>query len=261
MMLCTHKNRGFTLIELIAVMVILGIIASFSASFVVDITRSFLSVSRKNDLLSESRLATEYMMRRLRNALPYSVRMTNSGQCLEFMSIVSSGLYRDIVPSVVNGAFANGNTTPIVTAPFIINNGSPAYMVIGANAATELYGVTPGSLAEIDSINATSVTLTANKQWLRNSINQRFYIVDTPNAFCLLNNELRLYRHLSMVDDDINTSSSYDLLAQSVSELAPLFSISSAVEDRNIRITLSLLFTQSDNRLEVIKQVVVRNVP
>lgn len=260
----TYKQStqtGFTLIEVIVVMVILAVIASFSTSFIVGATKSFVSVSQKNDLLSETRLATEYMTRRLRNALPYSVRLTNNNNCLQFMPIVSSGLYREIVPSVVNGAFANGNTVPIITAPFIVSGGTANYIAIGASASSELYGVLPGSLAEIDSTTATSVTLTANKQWLRNSINQRFYIVETPSAFCLISSELRLYRNVSILDAAINTNTDYDLLAQSVSPLGDPFSLSAAIEDRNIRVTSSLIFTRGDNKLEAVKQTVIRNVP
>ena len=255
------KLQGFTLIEIIVVIMIVAIIASFSTSFIVSATKSFVSVSQKNDLLSESRLATEYMTRRLQNALPYSVRITNSETCLEFMPIVSSGLYREIVPSVVNGAFANGNTASIITAPFIISGGTADYISIGASASSELYGVLPGSLAEIESVLATSVTLTVNKQWLRNSINQRFYIVENPSAFCLINNQIRLYRNLSIIDDNVNINADYDLLAQSVSPFGTPFAISSAIEDRNIRVTASLVFTRGDNRFESIKQMVIRNVP
>lgn len=252
---------GFTLIELMAVMVILGLVAAFSTEFIVSTTKSFVSVSQKNDLLSESRLAIDYVNKRIRNSLPYSVRTINSGQCLEFMPLVSSGLYLEPVPTVINGAFANGNTVPITVSPFVINDGDAENIIIAASSTDELYGFSPGSLAEIQSTSATSVTLTSNKQWLRNSVSQRFYMTDKPEAFCVINGELRLYRNLDVSDVAVNTGSSYDLLSQSVSALGNAFSISSAVEDRNIRLTLSLLFTKADNRLEMIKQVVIRNVP
>ncbi len=255
------NNQGFTLIELITVIVILGVISSFSTSFVVTTMKSFASVSSKNSLLSESRLATDYMTRRLRNALPYSIRITNDDRCLEFMPIVASGLYMNILPSTINGAFAIGSLTPIDVSPFVINGGNSDHLVVAANSSAELYGLLPGSLAPIASMTTTSITLVSDKQWLRNSINQRFYIVENPSAFCLINEELRLYRDLSIEDSIIDTSADYDLLSDSATPVSQAFEVSSAVEDRNIRITLSLLFTDSDNRLESIKQVVVRNVP
>lgn len=265
-MLITHpstlsSSKGFTLIELVMVMVILGVIASFSTGFIVNTMRNFASVSHKSQLLSESRLASNYLEHRLRNALPYSVRVLNDGACLEFMPIVSSGLYMDELPSVANGAIAIGSITPIVVSPFVVSGGSGDYLAIAANNSDELYGLFPDSLAAIHSVTNTSITLVDDKQWLRNSINQRFYVVESPSAFCLVSDELRLYRNLSINDNVINTVGSYDLLSRSVSAFTEAFTISSAIEDRNIRITISLLFSNEDNRLESIKQVVVRNVP
>ena len=102
---------------------------------------------------------------------------------------------------------------------------------------------------------------TQDKQWLRNAITQRFYIVSNPVAICIVNDELRLYSNLSITDSLVLLSGSYDLLSDSVSALGTAFSISAAIEDRNIRIGLSLLFSDGENRLEAIKNVVVRNVP
>lgn len=255
------KAKGFTLVELVIVIVILGVIASFGTGFVIKTMRSFTSVSSKNALLSESRLSSEYMVRRLRSALPYSVRILNDGACLEFMPIVSSGLYLNTLPSAVNGAIAIGSITPIAVSPFTVSGGESDYLAIAANSDEELYGLFPTSLAAIQSLSSTSITLVDDKQWLRNSINQRFYVVESPSAFCLVGNELRLYRQVSIADSVINTSGEYDVLSHSVSAFSQAFSISSAIEDRNIRITISLLFARDNNRLETVKQVVVRNVP
>jgi MSHA biogenesis protein MshO len=254
-------SAGFTLIEIISVMVVLSVIASFSTSFIISTMRIFVSVNSKNSLLAESILATEYMVQRLRNALPYSTRLSNDGSCLQFMPIVSSGLYVDILPSVINGDFPFGSIIPIQASAFIVSGGDSDYLAIAANSTDELFGFFPGSIAAISSITTNSITLVSDKQWLRNSITQRFYIVEAPSAFCLVDNELRLYRKLSIEDDMVNVTDTYDLLSTSASALGQAFSISSAVGDRNTRVTLSLLFSRDDNRLEYSKQVVVPNVP
>jgi MSHA biogenesis protein MshO len=255
------SKQGFTLIELITVMVILSVLASFSATFVVSVMRSAADVSKKNRLLSNSQLATEYMIRRLRNALPFSLRIVNDGACVQFMPIVASGLYMDILPSEANGAFASGSFTPITVSPFSVTGGSADYLAIAASNSDEVYGATTGSLALIDTMTSNAILLDEDKRWLRNSINQRFYIVESPSAFCVFNEELRLYRNISVSNILVDPSSDYDLLSLSVKPLSDAFTISSAVEDRNIRMTASLVFFQGSHHMESIKQVVVRNVP
>jgi MSHA biogenesis protein MshO len=260
-MLMQKSKQGFTLVELITVMVILGVLASFSATFVVSVMRSAADVSQKNRLLSNSQLATEYMIRRLRNALPFSLRVLNEGACVQFMPIVASGLYMDVLPSDANGAFATGSFTPITVSPFLVAGGSADYLAIAANNSDELYGAITESLASIDTVTTNTITLDDDKRWLRNSINQRFYIVETPSAFCVFNEELRLYRNVSVSNILVDPNSDYDLLSLSVNPLNDPFTISSAVEDRNIRMTASLVFFEGSHRMESIKQVVVRNVP
>lgn len=255
------KASGFTLIELIAVMVVLGIIAALSTAFVVNVMRSASAINEHNRLLTNSQLANEYMIRRLRNALPYSLRVINEGACLQFMPIVASGLYLDPLPSEVNGAFPTGNFTPISVSPFIVYEGSPEYLTIAVNNSEEIYGATQGSIAEIASVTANTITLAEDKRWLRNSINQRFFMTTSPSAFCVIDNELRLYRQLSISSVLIDTSGDYDLLSQHVEPLGDAFTLSSAVEDRNIRATLALRFYQGEYRIDTTKQVVVRNVP
>lgn len=256
-----RDSKGFTLIELITVMVILGVVAAFSTTFVVSVMRSTVMVNEQNRVLSNSQLANEYMVRRLRNALPYSLRVINDGACLQFMPIISSGLYLNTLPSEANGAFPLGSFTPISVSPFIIYEGSPEFLTIAASSAEEIYGVAQSSIAEIESVTTNTITLTENKRWLRNSLNRRFYITASPSAFCVFDSELRLYRSVTISHSFINPSSDYDLLSQNVEALGDAFSISSAVEDRNIRTTLSLRFFDGQHRMDTIKQVVVRNVP
>ena len=140
-------------------------------------------------------------------------------------------------------------------------SGSADYLAIAASNSDELYGTATGSLASIDTVTATTITLDNDKRWLRNSINQRFYIVESPSAFCLFNQELRLYRDISLSNVLVDPGSDYDLLSMSVNALDDPFTISSAVEDRNIRMTASLVFSVGSHRINSVKQAVVRNVP
>ncbi len=95
---------GFTLVELIAVIVILSILASMGASFVVNIMDSYQATQRRALLLNKARPALERITRQLRGALPYSARLAAGGRCIEFVPIAAGGSYLDAVPDLANGA-------------------------------------------------------------------------------------------------------------------------------------------------------------
>ena len=62
------KNKGFTLIELIISIVILGIIGAFTFQFIADSLESYIAVSDGEDVARETRLALERMAREVRAA-------------------------------------------------------------------------------------------------------------------------------------------------------------------------------------------------
>lgn len=61
-------SRGFTMIELIVVMVILGIVGVYTFSYLGDTMGAYVRVKEHNTLYDEGRLAMEYMVRELRDA-------------------------------------------------------------------------------------------------------------------------------------------------------------------------------------------------
>ncbi|RYZ81404.1 MAG: hypothetical protein EOO68_35945 [Moraxellaceae bacterium] len=104
------------------------------------------------------------------------------------MPIASGGNYSGSVPDVTNLGAATAN---LIVSPHTIDFGNAQFVSIGAMAHTEIYGAGPVSLASLSSRSATTLTLTAPKTWQRNSINKRFYLLDSPQAFCIVGNQLR----------------------------------------------------------------------
>ncbi|MBK8186198.1 MAG: type II secretion system protein [Cellvibrio sp.] len=86
------------MIELITVVVILGIISSIGVSFAVKTSQSYQQTQARAKLTMHARQALERMSRQLRSALPYSIRVVNSGQCIEFTPIASGGFYLNPLP-------------------------------------------------------------------------------------------------------------------------------------------------------------------
>ncbi|HSC66351.1 MAG TPA: type II secretion system protein [Cellvibrio sp.] len=251
------KNAGFTLIELIAVIVILAIVATIGTGFVVKTTEAYQSTQARALLVNTSRQAIERMTRQLRVALPYSIRILNGGTCVEFMPIAAGGNYFDPVPDAGNGASA---TATIPASPVVVDFGTARHLTIGAMQPGEIYAATAASRVGYNGYASGSLQLSAAKQWLRNSINRRYYLLDNPQAFCVVSSELRFYSNLGITDSLTPPAGAFDILARNVTVVAP-FSLQNSAENRNARINISLAFSQAGETITYTQGVLIRNVP
>lgn len=249
-----NNSSGFTLIELIAVIVILSIIATIGTGFVVKTTEAYQQTQTRALLVNTSRQALERMTRQLRIALPYSVRLTNSGSCLEFMPIAAGGNYFEPVPDEENLAPA---TATIPASPVNIDFGSAVHVIIGAMSAAEIYGASAVSRAGYLGGN---ITLGSAKRWRRNSINKRYYLLDNPQAFCVVGSELHFYDGINVANANVDLASTHSKIARNIAANAP-FALAMGSENRNTAITISLDFSSGGETVNFSHRVLIRNVP
>jgi MSHA biogenesis protein MshO len=89
------QQRGFTLIELIIVMVVTAIVVLMISAIINRPLTSYFDTQRRADLAERAQSAINRMTIELEAPLPYSLRVSTSGRTLEFMPIVGVGRYRD----------------------------------------------------------------------------------------------------------------------------------------------------------------------
>lgn len=255
---------GFTLIELITVMVLLAILATIGTGFVVKTTEAYQRTQTRALLVNTARQALERMTRQLRIALPYSVRITNGGNCLEFMPIAAGGNYFNPVPDDENLALAR-NSIPASPVPVPADFGIPVFVTIGAMAASEIYGAGAVSRAGYASYASGNIMLSTATKWRRNSINKRYYLLDNPQAFCVVGNELRFYEGINVVNADVDLSSTHNIIARNMSVENPAspkpFTLATSSENRNTRINIALIFSSGGESITFTQGVFIRNVP
>jgi MSHA biogenesis protein MshO len=88
---------GFSLIELIVVIVLLGVLAGGAGLLIVNPIEAYDAQVRRQQLVDQGEMALRQIARDLRRALPNSVRIAPAGAgfALEMVNIVDGARYRD----------------------------------------------------------------------------------------------------------------------------------------------------------------------
>jgi MSHA biogenesis protein MshO len=91
------RQRGFTLVELIVVMVIIGAIAGVLVLQLRPAMQSYLAIRQRANLTSQADAALRRIINEVHTAVPNSLRYTwesQQSQCIEFVPTKDGGRYR-----------------------------------------------------------------------------------------------------------------------------------------------------------------------
>lgn len=193
--------KGFTLIEMVVVIVVLGIVGVGISNFVGLGARIYVDAVGREQVLSQTRFAMERLTREIREALPNSVRVRTSGnvQCVEFVPIQASSTYVNIPVSpeaatrtlhVVRHAVSGISTDKIAVYPLTSAD------VYGSNP----FAVTSGNLfsfsaAPIVGTDTQNMDLTNVVQFDADSPTQRYYLVKYAVSYCANATTGQLHRY------------------------------------------------------------------
>jgi MSHA biogenesis protein MshO len=120
-----HALAGFTLVEMIVSIVVMGIIAGMVAVFIKSPVEGYFATTRRAQLSEAADAALRFIARDLQAALPNSLSVSGAGPyALSFLTINSGGRYREY-PQV------SGSGTPLS-----FGQGISAFDVIGASATS-----------------------------------------------------------------------------------------------------------------------------
>jgi len=175
------RQYGFTLVEMIIVIVITGIIAGIVAIFIRAPVQGYVDSARRAELTDIADTAVRRLSRDVRIAVPNSVRVANCGvvPCVEFLPTKDGGRYRalpvgNMLFATNNGIFdVIGPVPSLVAGDFIVvgstqSDGSLAYLQTNA-----------GVLRSYTSVAGTTVTMNATALPVTSELpSQRFDVVD-----------------------------------------------------------------------------------
>jgi len=268
------KIAGFTLIEMVTVILILGIIVVGISSFVVFGTRIFVESSAVDQVLSQSRFGIERMTRDIRRAVPNSMRVLTatdgSYQCLELLPISASTSYIDapFFPQPVQ------NTLTAIKSVRSIN--AAQSVLIYPLTASEVYnpqGLTAKrflvqSVAESGDL--LTISLTQSIRFTEASPLKRLYVAQSPLSYCFINTagnvDLRLYQQYGYkaVQPSPSDMGNGVLMAQNITNtltINPAIILTPATLVTNAIVHLQPRFRVNGETFQYQHQVQVMNVP
>lgn len=117
---------GFTLVEMVIVIVITGILAAIVAIFIRAPVQGYFDTVRRAELTDQADVALRRITRDVRLALPNSLRVSTVGNVnyIEFIMTRSGGRYRDVSDGSTGGDFLSFTNAADVT--FDVHGPMPA---------------------------------------------------------------------------------------------------------------------------------------
>ncbi|MFT4993405.1 MAG: MSHA biogenesis protein MshO [Paraglaciecola sp.] len=280
-----NSNKGFTLIELITVIIILGIVSVGIAGFIRSGMGIYLDVTERDQVLSESRFVLERLNRELRMAVPNSARVvTNTPattQCIEFVPISWVTYYTELPIQPSTATTANVVRISDDTGQFVINPGSDFALVYPTSNADIYDTPEPNEIkrqlitactddgassdcATNDSSNNLN-TLTLAGAFADGSPASRMYIVREAVSYCVRNQ--KIYRHTDTIKTVQTVYSSGGILMAEnlINDLSDseqrVFRVFQPTLNRNGLINLLFTFNKNDEIINFSHEVHIPNVP
>lgn len=263
-----HHHRGFTLVELVMVIVIMGVIGGIVAVFMRSPIDAYLATAHRAALTDVADTTVRRMARDIRKALPNSLRVPNA-QCLEFIPTKTGGRYRaeldatgkgDVLdftaPDTSFNMLGSNNALPLDQR--IVQDDLIAVYNLGI-AGADAYNQDNTSRVSATPVNGTETQISIDsKRFPLASGSNRFHVIPAAEkVVAYVCSGGKLYRTASTSFASACPASG-SVLADKVSACSFVYNGSDL---RNALVQLTLKFTDNGETVGLYQEVHVDNTP
>lgn len=210
------RSRGFTLVELIATMVILGIISVMTSKFIVNGFSFYVDATNIQKISTTANFVAEKMEKLIENSVPNSIVISETGKSITFVPI-KGALGYTYIPKNPLSAFDSKPVLYAVTTAFDSSNiKKDAFVAFNNYGSNEEYykvlGVTVNG-----NVTAVKIDAPSSKKFTPGSERGRLYFVDGQNRYItvkLENSQLVIIEH-----NGNEATGTKNILARDVSDI------------------------------------------
>ncbi len=286
------RQRGFSLLELITVVVLLGILAGGAGLLITRPIQAFDAQVRRQQLVDQGEMALRQIARDVRRALPNSVRVmvAGTGTALELVPTLDGARYRDEFGgpftmdvdvlrfgsadrefNLLGGfnSFGVGDSLSGEQRLVIYNLSATAPDNIYEDAEDNLASgiVTPSSMA-VDFIattppsNELRVRFGTDFEFTQQSPGQRIFIIDEPISYICNPGTGSIMRHTGYSFDDPQSATPGGNADPVITRLSGCsISYAAGTARRGGIVTVEITITEANESIVLLHQIHVVNVP
>ncbi|WP_376690389.1 type II secretion system protein [Wenzhouxiangella sp. EGI_FJ10409] len=267
------KSRGFTLIELILVIVLVGILSAVATVFILPPFQAAADIERRAMLVDAADLAINRITREVRNALPNSLAV--SGNRIDFISTVTHGRYRRLPGGGNNDIFVPARSSDSFDVlGGLIDSGAVETRSPGTDCGAStghclsIYNTgQPGfdawsgeNIAAILNAGTNSIEYDnggSGPAFATHSPQQRFHVISETVSYICANGELRRHAGYGLSGDPDDVTGR--LVADSISSCQ--FTYNSGTSARRGLLTVRLDLADEGESVFLLGQAQVLNTP